>query len=76
MKEREFGVKGPEVTIIGQGTWHIDRGDRKSAEAVFAIPKSALAPFGPSDVRFESAIRRIADLGQAALTNFDYEYTP
>ena len=33
MKQKEFGVKGPEVTIIGQGTWYIDRGDRKSAVA-------------------------------------------
>ena len=33
MKQKEFGVKGPEVTIIGQDTWYIDRGDRKSAVA-------------------------------------------
>ena len=33
MKQKEFGVKGLEVTIIGQGTWYIDRGDRKSAVA-------------------------------------------
>ena len=33
MKQKEFGVKGPEVTIIGQGTWSIDRSDRKSAFA-------------------------------------------
>ena len=33
MKQKEFGLKGPEVTIIGQGTWYIDRGDRKSAVA-------------------------------------------
>jgi hypothetical protein len=33
VKQKEFGVKGPEVTIIGQGTWYIDRGDRKSAVA-------------------------------------------
>ena len=33
MKQKVFGVKGPEVTIIGQGTWYIDRGDRKSAVA-------------------------------------------
>jgi hypothetical protein len=28
-----LGVKGPEVTIIGRGTWYIDRGDRKSARS-------------------------------------------
>jgi hypothetical protein len=33
VKQKEVGVKGPEVTIIGQGTWYIDRGDRKSAVA-------------------------------------------
>jgi len=33
VKQKEFGVKGPEVTIIGAGTRSIDRGDRKSAVA-------------------------------------------
>ena len=33
MKQKEFGVKGPEVTIVRLGTWHIARGDRKSAVA-------------------------------------------
>ena len=33
MKQKEFGVKGPEVTISGQGTWYVDRSDRKSAAA-------------------------------------------
>ncbi|MBR1196681.1 aldo/keto reductase [Bradyrhizobium sp. AUGA SZCCT0240] len=33
MKQKKFGVKGPEVSVIGQGTWYIDRGDRKSAVA-------------------------------------------
>jgi diketogulonate reductase-like aldo/keto reductase len=33
VKQKESGVKGPEVTIIGQGTWSIDRSDRKSAFA-------------------------------------------
>ena len=33
MKQKKFGVKGPEVTVIGQGTWYIDRGDRKGAVA-------------------------------------------
>ena len=31
--QKEFGVKGREVTIIGQGSWYIDRCDRKSAVA-------------------------------------------
>ncbi|CAN7146498.1 aldo/keto reductase [Bradyrhizobium sp. LjRoot220] len=33
MKQKKFGVKGPEVSVIGQGTWYIDRGDRRSAVA-------------------------------------------
>jgi diketogulonate reductase-like aldo/keto reductase len=33
LKQKKFGVKGPEVSVIGQGTWYIDRGDRKSAVA-------------------------------------------
>jgi hypothetical protein len=24
VKQKEFGVKDPEVAIIGQGTWYID----------------------------------------------------
>jgi hypothetical protein len=37
VKQKEFGVKGPEVTIIGEGTWYIDRGDRKSAVAALRV---------------------------------------
>jgi diketogulonate reductase-like aldo/keto reductase len=33
MKSRKFGSNGPQVSMIGQGTWYIDRGDRKSAVA-------------------------------------------
>ena len=33
MKFRQFGSNGPQVSVIGQGTWYIDRGDRKSAVA-------------------------------------------
>ena len=33
MKQKKFGVKGPEVSVIGQGTWYLDRGDRKRAVA-------------------------------------------
>ena len=33
MRKQKFGSRGPDVTIIGQGTWYIDRGDRKSAVA-------------------------------------------
>lgn len=33
MRKQKFGVKGPGVSVIGQGTWYIDRGDRKGAVA-------------------------------------------
>ena len=33
MRTNKFGGKGPDVPVIGQGTWYIDRGDRKSAVA-------------------------------------------
>jgi diketogulonate reductase-like aldo/keto reductase len=33
LQKRKFGSGGPDVTIIGQGTWYIDRGDRRSAVA-------------------------------------------
>ena len=33
MKSRQFGPGGPQVSVIGQGTWYIDRGDRRSAVA-------------------------------------------
>jgi diketogulonate reductase-like aldo/keto reductase len=33
MRLQSFGNTGREVSVIGQGTWYIDRGDRKSAVA-------------------------------------------
>ena len=33
MKQKKFGTSGPEVSVIGQGTWYLDRGDRKAAIA-------------------------------------------
>ena len=33
MKSKSFGKGGPDVSVIGQGTWYLDRGDRKSAVA-------------------------------------------
>src|SRR6201985_604632 len=33
MNLRPFGKGGPEVSVIGQGTWYLDRGDRKAAIA-------------------------------------------
>ena len=33
MRKQKFGSSGPDVTVIGQGTWYIDRGDRRSAVA-------------------------------------------
>ena len=33
MKEKNFGRGGPQVSVIGQGTWYLDRGDRKQAVA-------------------------------------------
>lgn len=33
MKQKKFGSRGPDVSAIGQGTWYLDRGDRKAAAA-------------------------------------------
>src|SRR3954471_8619765 len=33
MRSRQFGNSERDVPVIGQGTWYIDRGDRKSAVA-------------------------------------------
>jgi len=33
LRKQKFGSGGSDVTIIGQGTWYIDRGDRKGAVA-------------------------------------------
>ena len=33
MKFRTFGRTGQDVSVIGQGTWYLDRGDRKAASA-------------------------------------------
>ena len=33
MKQQEFGPNVSQVSVIGQGTWYIDRGDRASAVA-------------------------------------------
>jgi hypothetical protein len=44
VKQKEFGVKGPEVTIIGQGTWYVDRGNRKSAVAALRPASNSARP--------------------------------
>ncbi len=31
MKQKKFGTHGVDVSVIGQGTWYLDRGDRKAA---------------------------------------------
>lgn len=33
MKQKQFGKAGQQVSVIGQGTWYIDRGDRAAAVA-------------------------------------------
>lgn len=33
MRTQKFGTAGPDVSVIGQGTWYLDRGDRKMAIA-------------------------------------------
>ncbi len=33
MRQHKFGSKGPDVSVIGQGTWYLDRGDRRNAVA-------------------------------------------
>jgi diketogulonate reductase-like aldo/keto reductase len=33
VRQQKFGKSGPDVSVIGQGTWYLDRGDRKAAVA-------------------------------------------
>ena len=33
MRQQKFGQNGPQVSVVGQGTWYIDHGDRKTAVA-------------------------------------------
>jgi diketogulonate reductase-like aldo/keto reductase len=33
VRQQSFGKNGPQVSVIGQGTWYLDRGDRKRAVA-------------------------------------------
>jgi diketogulonate reductase-like aldo/keto reductase len=33
VQTKKFGNDGPQVSVIGQGTWYLDRGDRKAAIA-------------------------------------------
>jgi diketogulonate reductase-like aldo/keto reductase len=33
VKTKQFGSNGPDVSVIGQGTWYLDRGDQKKAIA-------------------------------------------
>jgi diketogulonate reductase-like aldo/keto reductase len=33
MRKQKYGSIGPQVSVIGQGTWYIDRGDRRTAVA-------------------------------------------
>ncbi len=33
MRQQKFGQDGPQVSVIGQGTWYIDHADRKRAVA-------------------------------------------
>jgi len=33
LRQEKFGRNGPDVSVIGQGTWYIDRGDRNAAIA-------------------------------------------
>src|SRR3954451_22203375 len=37
MERRRFGPTGCKVAVIGQGTWHIDTGDRASAVAALRL---------------------------------------
>jgi diketogulonate reductase-like aldo/keto reductase len=33
VNKKQFGSNGPDVSVIGQGTWYLDRGDRNKAIA-------------------------------------------
>jgi diketogulonate reductase-like aldo/keto reductase len=37
MKQHQFGSNGPQVPVIGQGTWYIDSGDRATAVAALCL---------------------------------------
>src|SRR5690348_16326526 len=37
MKQRAFGTGNPDTSVIGQGTWYLDRGDR--SEAIAALQR-------------------------------------
>ena len=42
MRQQTFGCTGEQVSVIGQGTWYLDRGDRN--RAVAALRRVAIAP--------------------------------
>ena len=33
LRHQKFGTNGPDTSVIGQGTWYLDHGDRKAAVA-------------------------------------------
>jgi diketogulonate reductase-like aldo/keto reductase len=37
LRQQQFGKGGPQVPVIGQGTWYIDSGDRKRAVAALRV---------------------------------------
>jgi diketogulonate reductase-like aldo/keto reductase len=37
LRQEKFGRNGPDVSVIGQGTWYIDRGDRNGAIAALRL---------------------------------------
>ena len=76
----EISGSGPPVSVIGQGTWYLDRGDRKRAVAALQrgidegiqlrqagcrLPIVALSPLLPSEI--DEAVARLAGIADLFL---------
>jgi len=42
MRQRAFGPTGKEVAVVGQGTWNLERDDRRAAIAALRRPRAIL----------------------------------
>jgi hypothetical protein len=51
LQKRKFGTNGPDVSVIGQGTWYLDHGDRKAAAAANIAMRCFIADPPDGDFR-------------------------